>query len=55
MIASYIQTGVPGSPDCSQRAACSSRLPITGPIFTSLQLAETVPLVGAWLMELRRT
>jgi len=57
MIASYIQTGVPGSPGLlSAGGLLFGGLAITRPDLHFLyNLAETVALVGAWLAELRRT
>jgi hypothetical protein len=56
MIATYIQTGVAGSPGLlSSGGLILGGLPIARPDLHFLyNLAETVPLLFAWVMELRR-
>jgi hypothetical protein len=57
IIARYMETGVPGSPGLlSAGGLLFGGLPIARPELHFLyNLAETVPLVGAWVAELRRT
>ena len=56
MIATYIQTGVPGTPGLlSSGGLLFGGLPIARPDLHFLyNLVETVPLLAAWLVELRR-
>lgn len=56
MIATYIRTGVAGSPGfLSSGGLIAGGLPITRPDLHFLyNLVETVPLLGAWVAELRR-
>jgi hypothetical protein len=57
IIARYMETGIPGSPGLlSAGGLLFGGLPIARPDLHFLyNLAETVPLVGAWVAELRRT
>ena len=57
MIARYLQTGVAGSPGLlSAGGLLFGGLPIARPDLHFLyNLVETVPLLGAWIAELRRT
>jgi hypothetical protein len=57
IIARYLETGIPGSPGLlSAGGLLFGGLPIARPELHFLyNLAETVPLVGAWVAELRRT
>jgi hypothetical protein len=57
IIATYIHTGVPGSPGLlSSGGLLFGGLPIARPDLHFLyNLAETLPLVVAWVVELRRT
>jgi hypothetical protein len=57
IIARYMETGIPGSPGLlSAGGLLFGGLPIARPELHFLyNLAETVPLVGAWVAELRRT
>ena len=56
MIATYIKTGVPGTPGLlSSGGLLFGGLPIARPDLHFLyNLVETVPLLAAWLVELRR-
>ena len=56
MIATYIQTGVPGTPGLlSSGGLLFGGLPIARPDLHFLyNLVETIPLLAAWLVELRR-
>ena len=56
MIATYIQTGVVGSPGLlSSGGLIGGGLPIARPdLHFFYNLAETIPLLAAWLVEVRR-
>jgi hypothetical protein len=56
MIATYIQTGIPGTPGLlSSGGLLFGGLPIARPDLHFLyNLVETIPLLAAWLVELRR-
>ncbi len=56
MIATYLQTGVPGTPGLlSSGGLLFGGLPIARPDLHFLyNLVETIPLLAAWLVELRR-
>ena len=56
MIATYMQTGVPGTPGLlSSGGLLFGGLPIARPdLHFVYNLVETIPLLAAWLVELRR-
>ena len=57
MMASYLRTGVPGSPGLlASGGLIAGGLPITRPDLHFLyNFVETIPLLAAWVVEVRRT